>query len=65
VQQGADGGFTFTGTFVPIANLNAGAWNTITVRAPANAVTPLRDIGVEFRTNASWMGTVFIDSVGW
>jgi hypothetical protein len=65
IQQGSDGGYTFTGNFVPIANLTAGSWNTITVRVPANAVTPLRNMGVEFTTNASWMGTVYIDSIGW
>jgi hypothetical protein len=65
VQEGADAGFTFTGTFTPIANLTAGAWNTITVQVPRNAQTPLRELGVEFVTNATWMGTVYVDSIGW
>jgi hypothetical protein len=65
VQQNADAGFVFTGTFTPIAMLTAGAWNTITVQVPRNAVTPLRELGVEFTTNATWMGTVYVDSIGW
>jgi hypothetical protein len=65
VQQGADGGFVFTGTAVPIGNLMAGAWNTITVRVPANAQTPLSRLGVEFTTNATWMGTAYVDSISW
>jgi hypothetical protein len=65
VIQGADAGFRFTGTFEPIGNLTVGAWNTITVQVPNNAVTPLDRLGVEFVTNAMWTGTVYIDSVGW
>jgi len=39
-------------------------WNTLAVTVPANAA-PLAELGVEVTTNASWSGTIFIDSVGW
>jgi len=45
--------------------LTAGAWNTITVTVPANAVTPLYQLGVQFSTNAAWTGTCYIDSMSW
>jgi hypothetical protein len=64
VQQGPDAGFVFTGTNTPIASLTLGSWNTITVTVPTNAQIPLRQIGVEFTTNATWMGTVYVDSIG-
>jgi hypothetical protein len=65
VQQRTDAGLRSTGARVQIGNLTAGAWNTIQVQVPANAVTPLNELGVEFTTNATWTGTVYVDSVGW
>ncbi|MDP8999415.1 MAG: hypothetical protein M3O46_04825 [Myxococcota bacterium] len=65
VQQGPAGGFTFTGPSTSIGNLTAGAWNTMTVMVPRNAMTPLNALGVQFITNATWTGTVYIDSIGW
>ena len=43
----------------------ANAWNTITVTVPANAVTPLKQLGLKFTTNAAWTGTCYIDSISW
>src|SRR5262249_54150387 len=65
VQQGAGGGWLWTGNWQPIANLTPNAWTTITVTVPSNAVTPLYQLGVEFTTNAAWTGTCYIDSVRW
>jgi len=65
VQQGSGGGWLWTGNYQAIGSLIAGAWNTITVVVPANAVTPLYQLGVQFFTSAAWSGTCYIDSVGW
>jgi Glycoside hydrolase family 44 len=65
VQQGAGGGWLWTGNWQAITSLTAGAWNTITVTVPSNAVTPLYQLGVQFATNAAWTGTCYIDTVSW
>jgi len=65
VQQGAAGGWLWTGNWQPVSSLTAGAWNTLTVNVPANAATPLYQLGVQFATNAAWTGTCYIDSVSW
>ncbi len=65
VQQGASGGWTWTGNYQSVSNLTAGAWNTITVTVPSNAVTPLYQLGVQFFTNAAWTGTCYVDSISW
>jgi len=65
VLQGDAGGWTFTGTWRSIDNLTPGAWNTLTVTVPENAVTPLYQLGIQYNTTAPWMGTVYIDSVSW
>jgi len=65
VQQPAAGKNTITMTTVPIANITANAWNTITVDAPPHAVTPLANLGVRFTTSSNWTGTCYIDAVGW
>ncbi len=65
VQQGAAGGWRWTGNWQSISGLTAGAWNTIAVAVPANAATPLYQLGVQFTTNAAWTGTCSIDSVSW
>lgn len=65
VQQGAGGGWRWTGTWRAMTSLTAGAWNTVTVTVPSMAVTPLYQLGVEFTTNGPWVGTCYVDSVGW
>jgi hypothetical protein len=65
VQQGAGGGWLWTGSWRSISSLTAGAWNTITVTVPSNAVTPLYQLGVQFSTGAAWTGTCYVDTVSW
>jgi hypothetical protein len=65
VQQGASGNWTWTGNWQPIGSLTAGAWNTIQVTVPSNAVTPLYEMGIEFVTSAGWKGACYVDSIGW
>jgi hypothetical protein len=65
VLQGATGGWTWTGSYRAASSLTANAWNTITVTVPANAKTPLDQLGVEFTTNKTWSGTAYVDAVSW
>lgn len=65
VQQGAGGNWTWTGNWKAIGSLTAGAWNTIQVTVPSNAVTQLYEMGVEFATSAAWTGSCYIDSISW
>jgi len=65
VLQSALGGWTYTYTQKLISQLNAGAWNTVIVAVPANAKTPLYQLGVQFTTSATWTGTCYVDAVGW
>ncbi len=65
VLQGAGGGWSWTGNWQSTSNLTPNAWNTITVTVPANAVTPLNQLGIEFTTNGAWTGTCYVDAVGW
>jgi hypothetical protein len=64
VQQGAGGGWLWTGNYQAITSLTPEAWNIIAVTVPSNAVTPLYELGVQFFTNSAWTGTCYIDSVG-
>jgi hypothetical protein len=63
--QGAAGGWAWTGSWRSAASLAAGQWNTITVQAPANAVTPFAELGVEITTSASFTGACYVDAVNW
>jgi hypothetical protein len=65
VQQGAGGGWLWTGSYKAIGQLTTNAWNTITVAVPSNAVTPLYQLGVQFTKSAGWSGTCYVDAVGW
>lgn len=65
VQQGASGNWTWTGTETPISNLKLGTWTTLTVIVPLNATTPLHQLGIEFKTSASWSGTCYLDTISW
>jgi hypothetical protein len=62
--QGASGAWAWTGTWRASTSLTANAWNTITVRVPANAA-PLDQLGVEFTTSKVWSGTAHVDAVTW
>ncbi len=66
VQQGAGGGWLWTGNWMAIGSLQAGAWNSITVTVPANAVLPLFELGVQFFTASTpWSGTAYVDAISW
>jgi len=64
VQQGS-GGWSWTGSYQAASSLKAGAWNTLTVAVPANASTPLYQLGVQFFTGGPWSGTCSVDTVTW
>jgi hypothetical protein len=65
VQQGAAGGWRWTGTWIPITSLQAGGWNSVTLQVPSGAVSPLHELGLELFTNGTWTGAVHVDSVSW
>ncbi|HEV2437787.1 MAG TPA: cellulase family glycosylhydrolase [Verrucomicrobiae bacterium] len=60
-----DHNWTWTGNYTVSGNLTANAWNTITLTVPANAVSPMQSLGVQFFTSAGWTGTCYIDSVSY
>jgi uncharacterized repeat protein (TIGR01451 family) len=39
-------------------------WNDFAVTVPANAAFPLSRLGIEFKLNAPWTGTVYTDAIG-
>jgi hypothetical protein len=63
-MQGAQGGWTWTGTWRAASSLTANAWNTINVAVPGNAA-PLDQLGMEFTTSKAWSGTAYVDAVTW
>jgi hypothetical protein len=66
VQQGASGGWAWTGNWQPISGLQTNAWNAVQVTVPSNATTPLYQLGVQFFTGSTaWTGTCYIDAIGW
>lgn len=64
VQEGAGGGWRWTGAWTPVSALTAGAWNTLSVQVPTHAA-PLHQLGVQLFTDAAWSGTCYVDSVEW
>jgi hypothetical protein len=62
VQEGAAGGWRWTGAYRPLSQLRQGAWNSITVVVPSNA-SPLASMGVEITTSGKYNGTLYVDSV--
>jgi len=65
VQQGSSGGWQWTGKWVAATSLTSGVWNTVTLPVPAGAVSPLHELGIELFTDATWAGTLYVDSVSW
>jgi hypothetical protein len=65
VMQGAAGGWLWTGSWTGAGSLATNQWNTLTVQVPANAATPLAELGIEINTNASYTGSVYVDAVSW
>jgi hypothetical protein len=62
VQQGASGGWQWTGAYKPLSQLRQGAWNTITVAIPSSAA-PLAYLGIEITTSGRYSGTLNVDGV--
>jgi fibronectin type 3 domain-containing protein len=42
-----------------------GQWSTVTLTVPSNAALPIKTLGIQFCTTATWNGTVYLDSVSW
>lgn len=63
--EGEASGWRYTGRWTAIGNLKTGTWNTVTVTLPSASTTPLHQLGVEFTTNGSWTGTVYLDGISW
>jgi hypothetical protein len=65
VLQGAAGGWKWSGAWTAATSLKAGTWNTVTLPVPAGAVSPFQELGLEIFTEASWKGSIYVDSVSW
>lgn len=65
LQEGAAGGWRWTGTWRSLSQLEAGAWNTLTVTLPAGGTSPLHQLGVQFTTSGGWAGAAYVDGVTW
>ena len=63
--RGAQGNWTWTGTWQAVSSLKTDAWNTLTAVTPSNAVTPFFQLGVQTGTSGASTGTVYIDAVAW
>lgn len=64
VLQGAAGGWAWTGTWRSITQLQAGAWNTLTVQVPPNAAA-LAELGVVFSRNSGTGSPAYVDAVAY
>jgi hypothetical protein len=62
VQQGAAGGWAWTGSWAGVPSLQAGAWNTVRVTVPSGA-SSLSQLGLELFTSGAWSGTLYVDAV--
>lgn len=58
------GTYRFTGTLVAGADLARNAWVKVDVKVPTDAASILR-IGVQFASNGTWSGTVYLDAIDW
>ncbi len=65
VQQAASTDYAWVSNWFDATELEAGAWNTLFVRIPANVVGPLNELGLEFSGSAGAATTFYLDSVGW
>lgn len=54
----------WAGVLTTTTNLTRGQWNTFTQKIPADAQRVV-ELGVEWRTETAWRGTVYVDSVDW
>ena len=62
--QGASGNWGWTGAYTSMASLQKNAWNTLSFTLPANAKTPLYDLGVQITTGTTGSAVCYVDSVG-
>jgi len=62
-----DTNLTYTGTYTARSALTFGAWNTIKVTLPSNAVPTLHVLGIEVRTSGATPldDDIFIDAIDW
>ncbi|HSP80150.1 MAG TPA: hypothetical protein VLQ93_16585 [Myxococcaceae bacterium] len=65
VQEGSGGGWRWTSSWYSSSALVPGAWNTLLVQVPPDAVLPLHQLGLQLFTDAAWSGPLYIDSVSW
>jgi hypothetical protein len=65
VQEDGAGGWRWTDKWYASSALVAGAWNTLTVQVPTDAVVPLHRLGLKLYTDATWTDTLAVDSVSW
>jgi hypothetical protein len=47
------------------AAVTANQWNTVTLTIPSGAVLPITEMNMQYCTNATWSGTVYLDSISW
>ncbi len=65
VQQGAWGGYAWTGNWQSADRFETNAWNLVPVMIPSDAQAPFLEIGIEIFGDAGFTGTLYVDSVGW
>jgi aryl-phospho-beta-D-glucosidase BglC (GH1 family) len=58
-MQDYNWGWTQSWSGSPAAN----SWSTVTLQVPANAVSPLKRLSLQFNTGGAWAGTVYVDSI--
>lgn len=58
-----DKNWSWTDNTYALSDLTLGAWNTISIRVPANAVTDFTQIGIQFEISKLWNGELFLDTV--
>lgn len=63
--QSASAGYKWLTNWVPMNNLKAGQWNTLTLKVPDNAALPSTNVGLHFASQGPWKGVLYLDSVAW
>jgi aryl-phospho-beta-D-glucosidase BglC (GH1 family) len=58
-MQDLNWGWTQSWSGSPAAN----SWSTVTLKAPANVLSPLKRLSLQFKTSGAWAGTVYVDSI--
>jgi len=60
-----DAKYQWAGAWTTPPGLKANAWNTITVKVPAKAATPIFKVGVQVTGDGKSSPTIYLDSVSW